>query len=165
MRAKGGVMRWVELVFWIVVCEGVGLLGGRWTGPEIPGWYRTLAKPSFNPPGWVFGPVWGTLYLLMAIAAWRVMAEQASELRTVGLGLFMLQLALNLAWSWIFFHRHAIGPAAIEVAALWCVIGATTVVFSRVSAGAAWLMAPYWAWVTFASVLNASIWRLNPAAN
>lgn len=96
-------MRWVELVFWIVVCEGVGLLGGRWTGPEIGGWYRTLAKPSFNPPGWVFGPVWGTLYLLMAIAAWRVMADRASDLRIAGLGLFVLQLALNLAWSWIFF--------------------------------------------------------------
>jgi TspO/MBR family len=79
-------------------------------------------------------------------------------------GLFVLQLALNLAWSWIFFRKHAIGSAAVEVALLWCSIGATTVLFSQVSSTAAWLIAPYWAWVTFASILNASIWRLNPTA-
>jgi tryptophan-rich sensory protein len=100
----------------------------------------------------------------MAIAAWRVTDSPDSPARTLGLALFVLQLLLNLAWSWIFFHRNAIGPAALEVALLWCAIGATTLVFSRDSTTAAWLMAPYWAWVTFASVLNASIWRLNPHA-
>jgi tryptophan-rich sensory protein len=79
------------------------------------------------------------------------------------LSLFLLQLALNLAWSWIFFHKHAIGPAAVEVFLLWCFVGATTLVFGRLLPAAAWLMAPYWVWVTFASILNASIWRLNPA--
>lgn len=156
-------MRWIQLAGWIVVCEGVGVLGGLWTAPEIGGWYRTLAKPSFNPPGWIFGPVWTTLYLLMAIAAWAVTELPPSRQRTLGLGLFLLQLALNLAWSWIFFHKHAIGAAAVEVALLWCAIGAATIVFSRVSATAAWLMVPYWAWVTFASILNATIWSLNPA--
>jgi translocator protein len=97
----------------------------------------------------------------MAVAAWRVTESPESRLRTLGIALFVLQLALNLAWSWIFFHKHAIGMAAVEVALLWCAIGATTLVFSRVSASAAWLMAPYWAWVTFASILNAAIWRLN----
>ena len=77
---------------------------------------------------------------------------------------FLFQLALNLAWSWIFFRKHALGAAAIEVAVLWFTIGATTVAFGQVSAIAAWLMAPYWAWVTFASILNATIWRLNPTA-
>jgi benzodiazapine receptor len=157
-------MRWFQLAAWIVLCEGIGVLGGLWTGPEIGGWYRALAKPSFNPPGWIFGPVWTTLYLLMAIAAWRVTGVSASTPRTLGLSLFLLQLALNLAWSWIFFHKHAIGAAAIEVAVLWCSIGATTIAFGRVSATAAWLMVPYWAWVTFASILNATIWSLNPAA-
>jgi len=157
-------MRWVWLVLWIVGCLAVGGIGGRWTAPEIPGWYRSLAKPSFNPPSWIFGPVWTTLYVLMAVAAWRVAASPESPLRSLGLTLFVFQLALNLAWSWIFFHKHAIGTAAVEVAVLWCAIGATTLVFSRVSASAAWLMAPYWAWVTFATILNVAIWRVNPNA-
>jgi len=105
--------------------------------------------------------VWTTLYVLIAVAAWRVAASPESRLRSLGLTLFLFQLALNLAWSWIFFHKHAIGTAAVEVAVLWSAIGATTLVFSRVSASAAWLMVPYWAWVTFASILNAAIWRLN----
>ena len=116
-------MHWLSLAGLIVLCEGVGLMGGRWTGPEIPGWYRTLAKPSFNPPSWIFAPVWSTLYLLMAIAVWLVFNSPASSARTLGLILFILQLALNLAWSWIFFRKHAIGAAAIEVALLWCTIG------------------------------------------
>jgi tryptophan-rich sensory protein len=156
-------MRWLQLIAFIVVCEGVGLIGGLWTGPEIPRWYRTLTKPSFNPPGWIFGPVWTSLYLLMAIAAWLVFNAPSSPPRTIGLALFLFQLALNLAWSWIFFRKHAIGAAAIEVSVLWCSIGATTFVLSQISATSAWLMAPYWAWVTFASILNATIWRLNSA--
>ena len=157
-------MHWLSLVGLIVFCEGVGVLGGMWTGPEIPRWYRTLTKPSFNPPGWIFAPVWTTLYLLMAIAAWLTFNAAASPTRTLGLVLFFVQLALNLAWSWIFFRKHAIGSAVVEVALLWCSIGATTMLFSQVSSTAAWLMAPYWGWVTFASILNATIWRLNPAA-
>ena len=154
-------MRWLSLALWIMGCLAIGGLGGRWTGPEIPGWYRTLTKPTFNPPSWAFGPVWTTLYILMAVAVWLVTESPDSRSRALGVELFILQLALNLAWSWIFFRRHAVGPAAIEVAILWCAIGATTVVFSRVSTPAAWLMAPYWAWVTFASILNVAIWRLN----
>ena len=100
----------------------------------------------------------------MAVAAWLVTRTPESQFRTAGLALFGIQLALNLAWSWIFFHKHAIGSAAAEVAVLWCAIGATTFVFSRVSITAAWLMTPYWAWVTFASILNVSIWRLNSNA-
>ncbi len=157
-------MHWLSLAGLIVLCEGVGLLGGRWTGPEIPRWYRTLAKPSFNPPSWLFAPVWTTLYLLMAIAAWLVLNTPASSARTIGLSLFLVQLALNLAWSYIFFRKHAIGAAALEVALLWCSIGATTLLFAQLSVTAASLMAPYWAWVTFASILNATIWRLNPKA-
>lgn len=155
-------MRWVELAFWIALCEGVGLVGGRWTGPEISGWYRTLAKPSFNPPSWVFAPVWTSLYLLMAIAAWLVAGTAASPVRTVNLTLFFVQLGLNLAWSWIFFRKHAIGPAAMELLVLWISIAAAVYAFGQAAPVAGWLMAPYLAWVSFASVLNASIWRLNP---
>ena len=157
-------MRWLSLALWIIGCLAVGGLGGRWTGPEIPDWYRSLTKPSFNPSSWVFAPVWTTLYLLMALAAWLVTESSDSEFRTLSLGLFVFQLALNLAWSWIFFRKHAIGLAVAEVVILWCVIGATTVVFSRVSVISAWLMVPYWAWVTFASILNATVWRLNAGA-
>jgi translocator protein len=155
-------MHWLTLAFWIVGCLAVGGLGGRWTAPEIPGWYRALAKPSFNPPSWVFGPVWTMLYILMAIAAWLVSESPDSPSRSLALALFMFQLALNLAWSWIFFRKHAIGSAALEVILLWCAIGATTLVLCRVSMTAARLMVPYWAWVTFASILNVAIWRLNP---
>ena len=154
-------MRWLALVFWFVLCFGVAGLGGRWSAGEITGWYRTLARPTIAPPNWVFGPVWTLLYGLMAFAAWRVWLAPPSPARGWALGLFLVQLALNLAWTWIFFRQHALGAALIEVVILWAVIGATTVAFSRVGAGAGWLMAPYLAWVTFASVLNGAFWRLN----
>jgi len=154
-------MRWIALIFWIVVCFGVAAIGGRWTAGEIPAWYRTLVQPGFAPPNWVFGPVWSLLYLLMALAAWRVGLAETSPWRTWGLALFLVQLALNLAWSWLFFHQHTIGAAAVEIWLLWAAIGATTLVFARVAPVAAWIMAPYWAWVTFAAALNAAFWRLN----
>ena len=155
----------LSLTPFVLGCFLVAAIGSIATARSVQTWYRGIEKPTWNPPDWIFGPVWTTLYVLMAIAAWRVTESSNSPARTAGLGLFVVQLGLNLAWSWIFFHRHAIGSAAIEVALLWVAIGATTLVFSRVSTTAAWLMAPYWAWVTFASILNASIWRLNPSAN
>ena len=156
-------MRAFSLVFWIILCQGIGLLGARWTAPEIPTWYHTLTKPSFNPPNWLFGPVWTTLYLLMAIAAWRVMGAPPSSLRTAALTLFGVQLALNLSWSWIFFNRHALWAGFADSLLMWLAIGATTLVFARSSPLAAGLMAPYWAWVSFATLLNGAVARLNPA--
>jgi tryptophan-rich sensory protein len=154
-------MRWISLICWVGICFAVAGVGGRWTMSEVPGWYRTLARPAIAPPDWIFGPVWTLLYALMAIAAWRVWESPASQMRTWGLVLFLVQLLLNFAWSWIFFHHHAIGAALVEVMVLWVVIGATTLAFVKVSPSVAWLMAPYWAWVTFATVLNAAFWRLN----
>ncbi|HUX44889.1 MAG TPA: TspO/MBR family protein [Terracidiphilus sp.] len=154
-------MRWISLGVWLGICFAVAAVGGRWTAGEIPAWYRTLTRPSFAPPNWVFGPVWSLLYLLMGIAAWRVWESAAGGMRTRGLTLFLLQLGLNLAWSWIFFHRHAIGAALVEVAVLWMMIGITTMTFAQVDRAAGWMMAPYWAWVTFATALNAGYWRLN----
>ncbi len=153
-------MRWVGLLFWIVLCFSVAGIGGRWTAGEVAGWYRTLVRPAIAPPNWVFGPVWTLLYALMAVAAWRVWSTGAPG-RGLALGLFAAQLALNLAWSWIFFHRHAIGMALIEIAALWAAIALATLAFRRVDPLAAWLMVPYLAWVTFAAALNAAFWRLN----
>ena len=154
-------MRWIGLFLWIALCFAVAGIGGRWTAGEIKGWYRTLTRPSFAPPNWLFGPVWTLLYALMAIAAWRVWLAAPAQARTWALVLFLLQLALNLAWTWIFFRRHAIGLALFEVVLLWAAIGATTLGFVRVAPLAAWLMAPYLAWVAFAAALNAAFWRLN----
>jgi len=154
-------MRWVSLITWIALCFAVAGISGRWTAREIPGWYATLVRPAIAPPKWVFAPVWSLLYITMAIAAWLVWLAPPSPLRTWGLVLFLTQLALNFAWSLIFFRQHAIGAALVEVVFLWIAIAASTLVFARVAPLAAWLMVPYLAWVTFASVLNAAFWRLN----
>jgi tryptophan-rich sensory protein len=154
-------MRWIALLVWLGVCFAVAGLGAYWTADEVTGWYRTLARPSIAPPNWVFGPVWTLLYALMSVAAWRVWLAADSPLRTWGLALFLVQLVLNLAWSWIFFRAHNLGAALAEVALLWVAIGITTIIFRQISPVAAWLLAPYWAWVSFATALNAAFWRLN----
>lgn len=154
-------MHWNALLFWLGVCFTVAGIGGWWAAGEVTDWYRTLTKPAIAPPTWVYGPVWTLLYALMAIAAWQVSLADDSSLRTRGLVLFLVQLALNLAWSWIFFLEHDIGAAMANVVVLWIAVGVTTIVFGRVTPVAALLMAPYWAWVTFATLLNAALWRLN----
>jgi tryptophan-rich sensory protein len=154
-------MRAATLVLSILICQAVGLLGARWTAPEISRWYSTLRKPVFNPPSWVFGPVWTLLFLLMAIAAWRILQLPPSAMRTAGLVSFGVQLALNLLWSWIFFRNHAIAAALAEILALWIAIAATTLLFSRLDSIAAWLLTPYLAWTAFVTLLNAAIFRLN----
>lgn len=154
-------MRAASLVLLILLCQGVGLLGARWTAPEIPAWYRTLHKPAFNPPSWIFGPVWTLLYVLMAIAAWRILQSSYSPVRTAALLAFFIQLALNLLWSWIFFRRHALAAALVEIIALWATIAITAALFARIDATAAWLLTPYLAWTAFAALLNASFLRLN----
>jgi len=154
-------MRWFFLIAWLGLCFSVAALGGRWTAAEIPTWYKTLTRPPFAPPNWLFGPVWTTLYLLMALAAWQVSQSAATPLRAWAIVLFLVQLGMNLAWSWIFFRQHAIGAAAVEVVLLWMAIGGTIELFAQVNPIAAWLMVPYWAWVAFASILNIAFWRLN----
>jgi tryptophan-rich sensory protein len=154
-------MRWISLICWMGICFAVAGVSGSWTASEVPGWYRTLVRPSIAPPNWVFGPVWTLLYAMMAVAAWQVWESAPSSLRTWGLVLFLVQLGLNFAWSLIFFRQHAIGAALTEVVVLWAAIGTTTLVFERVSPAAAWMMAPYWAWVSFAAILNEEYWRLN----
>jgi tryptophan-rich sensory protein len=154
-------MHWITLLFWFGICFAVAGVSGWWTSGEITEWYPSLAKPAIAPPNWIFGPVWTLLYALMAIAAWLVSQSASTPWRTLGLGLFLAQLGLNLAWSAIFFRWHAIGAALAEVILLWAVIGATLLVFSRAEPVAAWLMAPYWAWTSFATILNAAFWRLN----
>ncbi|MCM2372087.1 TspO/MBR family protein [Aporhodopirellula aestuarii] len=153
--------RWFGLAVFIAICLGAGGLGAIATTPEIGNWYKTIEKPSWNPPGYVFGPVWTTLYIMMAVAAWLVWKPAGFKPAKIPLMLFGVQLILNVAWSWIFFSQHQSGWAFAEIVVLWSAIVATTVAFFRSSKLAGWLMVPYLVWVSFASVLNYAIWRLN----
>ncbi len=152
------------LVFFLVLCLIAGWLGSIATTPEIGGWCKSLNKPTWNPPAYVFGPVWTTLYILMALAAWLVWKKKGFGGAKLELGLFGIQLLLNVAWSWIFFHFHQPGWAFVELVVLWVTIVTTTLMFFRVSKVAGGLMLPYLGWVTFASVLNFTIWQLNLVA-
>lgn len=149
---------WLGLVGWLALTFAVAWFGSRFEpGP----WYAGLTKPSWTPPSWLFGPVWSVLYALMAVAAWWVWRPGGFARAPVALGLFLLQLALNGAWSWLFFGQHRVGAAAVEIVVLWLVILATTVAFWRLSRPAGALLLPYLAWVAYAAALNLSIWRLN----
>jgi translocator protein len=151
-----------KLVFSIVVCEGAGLLGSVFTTSNIPTWYATLNKPFFTPPSWLFAPAWGTLYLLMAIAAfmvWRKGLDESPVRR--GMAAFLVQLVLNILWSVVFFGLKSPLSGLIVIILLWLVILSTILKFGRVSRAAAWVMVPYLFWVTFATALNAGILALN----
>ena len=149
---------WLALVILVMACFAVAGLGGLATTPNIPTWYAGLTKPSWTPPGWLFGPVWSVLYLSMAVAAWLVWRKGNAVMTLV---LFAVQLAFNAAWSWLFFGLHSPGLGFADIVLLWAAIVATTIAFWRRSLVAGLLFVPYLAWVSFASVLNFAIWRLN----
>lgn len=153
--------KYIKALGFIVLCELAGAIGSIFTASAIPTWYATLAKPALNPPAWIFGPVWTTLYALMGIAAFLVWRKRDSRSANIGLWIFAVQIALNIFWSVIFFGWHSQGGAFIEVIFLWLSIAATIALFARVSKPAAWLLVPYLAWVSFAGFLNYSIWQLN----
>lgn len=152
---------WLMLAAFLAASFVVAAVGGMFTSAGMPDWYMSLEKPAFNPPSWVFGPAWTTLYIMMAVAAWLVWKRAGFGGATTALTLYFVQLALNLAWSGIFFALQSPGWALIEIVVLWLAIAATTRLFFRHSAAAGWLMVPYLAWVSFAAVLNAAIWQLN----
>ena len=126
-------------------------------------WYASLQKPPWNPPSWVFGPVWTALYLMMAVAAWRVWRAGGFKRQGRALGFYLLQLALNALWTPLFFGAHQMGAAFICIVLLWLAIAATVYSFWKADRPAALLLAPYLAWVSFATVLNFTLWRLNDA--
>lgn len=152
---------WQKLAASVLFTVGIGSLGGIFTISEIPGWYAGLQKPSFNPPNWVFGPVWSTLYLMMGVSLYLVWKQPRSVVRNVALLLFMVQFVLNFFWSILFFNQHLIGAALLEIVLMWLFILLTIVWFARLSKTAAWLLVPYLCWVSFATVLTAAIWKLN----
>jgi len=155
-RRHGG---YGALVVFLGLTLGAGALGGIATSSNIAGWYDTLNRPGIAPPNWVFGPVWTMLYILMAVAAWRVW--RVAGTRSEPMALFAIQLILNCAWSFIFFGAHEIAIALAEVIVLLAFIAWTTLAFRRFDTPAAWLMAPYIAWVSFATALNAAFWQIN----
>jgi tryptophan-rich sensory protein/uncharacterized protein YbjT (DUF2867 family) len=145
----------------LLACLAVGAIGSLANMQSLRTWFPTLAKPAWNPPDHVFGPVWTVLYVLMAVAAWRVWSREGLREARLPLALFGLQLLLNGAWSWIFFGARAPAAAFVEIVVLWWVLLATIVFFFARSRLAGWLLVPYLAWVSFATVLNASIALLN----
>lgn len=124
-------------------------------------WFEGLAKPSWNPPNWLFGPVWTLLYIAMAVAGWLVW-KRSGERTTPVLVLWFVQLALNAAWSWLFFGLHRPPLALVDIVTLLACIVAFAILARRVSPVSSWLFVPYVLWVAFATALNATIWRLNP---
>lgn len=150
-----------KLVISLVVTVGLGSLGGIFTISEIPNWYAGLQKPSFNPPNWIFGPVWSLLYILMGISFYLVWKQNPSSERNIGLILFAVQFLLNFFWSIIFFKQHQLGWALVEIITMWISIFFTILQFGKISSTASWLMVPYISWVSFATLLNAAIWNLN----
>ena len=155
--------KWRPLLIGIVVCQSVGVIGGLITRPEISSWYVFLNKPSWTPPAWVFAPVWTVLYIMMGISVGLVLQgpDGDREIR-FPVGMFILQLIMNLAWSVLFFSFHLIGLALVEILFLWIVIGITILSFGKQRLSAALLLVPYWVWVGFASVLNYGFLRMNP---
>jgi tryptophan-rich sensory protein len=152
----------VGLIIAFAICFGAAALGSLATAPEIGGWYQTLNKPSWQPPNWLFGPVWSLLFAMMAISAWLVWRHSGFSGARTPLLLFAIQLILNVVWSWLFFRLHRPDWAFFEIMLLWVAILMTMLSFFGRSTTAGWLLVPYLAWVSFAAILNLTIWRLNP---
>jgi translocator protein len=152
---------WLKLIGFILVSELAGILGSFFTIESIPNWYATLQKPSFNPPNWVFGPVWTTLYFLIGLAAYLVWEKKGHLGRNTAMKLFWAQLAANALWTPLFFGAKELGLAFAEIVVMWILILLTMAWFWRVRKLAAVLLLPYLLWVTFASVLNYHLWQLN----
>jgi translocator protein len=152
---------WISLLVCIAIPLVTGSLAGLANVNSINNWYATLAKPSFNPPNYLFGPVWTVLYILMGISLYFIFQSPKSELRNTALFIFAIQLLLNLSWSFIFFYFQSPFYALIIIIAMWIGILLMIISFFRISHPAAYLQIPYLLWVSFATVLNGAIWYLN----
>ncbi len=151
-----------KLIACIVLCEVAGLIGTIFTSDVIPTWYAGLVKPPLNPPSWIFGPVWTMLYILMGVSLYSIWQKGIQKLQVVkAVSVFVLQLALNTAWSIVFFGMKDIFLALITIVLLWVSIVVTMRLFAKISKFALYLLIPYIAWVSFAAYLNTAIWFLN----
>jgi tryptophan-rich sensory protein len=158
MSAPSKLQQSFALAGWIVLCFGAAATGAFVTKGE---WYADLAKPSWNPPSSVFGPVWTTLYLMMAVAAWVVWRQGGWKSQAQALSAFLVQWLLNALWTPLFFGMQRPDLAFLDIVALWLAIVVTLALFWKASRTAGLLLVPYLAWVSFAAVLNFTIWRLN----
>jgi tryptophan-rich sensory protein len=156
-----GLRSAIGLIVAVLAVSSAAAIGGAATSSSVGEWYQALRKPSFNPPSWIFGPVWTALYAMMATAAWLVWMKRGFADAQLPLALFGLQLALNAAWSVLFFGLRNPGLALVDIGLLWAAILATLLAFRPISLPAALLLAPYLVWVSFAAVLNHAIWSLN----
>ena len=160
-EASGGINRWLVLGGFLVITFAAFAIGGLFTSVSVGTWYQEIAKPSFTPPSWVFGPVWTTLYALMAIAAWLVWDRVGFAVGAVALTLYGVQLLLNVAWSGLFFGMRSPALGSLCIVVLWIAILATIVAFWRIHPVSGALLVPYILWVSYASVLTFTLWRLN----
>jgi tryptophan-rich sensory protein len=151
----------VKLIVSIAVPLVLGAIAGMFTSQAVPDWYITLNRPSFNPPNWIFGPVWTTLYILMGISFFIVWKQEVSKARNLAIFGFLIQLLLNFAWSFIFFYFNMIGFALVEIILLWVAIVLMLVLFHKIKPIAALINILYLLWVSFATVLNAGYFFLN----
>jgi translocator protein len=152
----------IKLIIAIAIPLIIGAVGSYFTIPEIKGWYTTIQKPSFNPPNGVFGPVWTTLYILLGIALFLVWkSTAATSIKQYAIALFIIQLLANFFWSILFFNQHQVGWALVDIVFLWVSILFTIIAFAKINTLSAWLLVPYISWVSFAMILNYSIWMLN----
>lgn len=163
MNTKAAGSHWLGLVGWLGLAYATSAIGAV-ASIHARDFYLALVRPSWAPPGWLFGPVWSVLYTMMGIAAWLVWREGGFSGARPALVLFFIQLLANGLWSWLFFGWHRGALATVEVAILWALILATLVAFWRVRPAAGVLLVPYLAWVSFASALCFTIWRANPQA-
>ena len=153
-------INWLLLIGLVIVCNLIGAMGALWTASD-GSWYRNINKPGFNPPNWIFGPVWTLLFILMGISLYLVYTSPSSKIRTIALILFAVQFVFNVLWSYLFFGINRPDLAFAEIIILLGLIIATTIYFFRVNKISGYLLIPYILWVSFASILNFSIWRLN----
>lgn len=153
--------RIASLIVLLLICYGAAGVGGALTARSVDDWYQQLNRPAWTPPDAVFSPVWTLLYTMMGVAAWLVWKRRPQRRVAVPMTLFGIQLALNVAWSGLFFAMQRPGLAAIEIVILWAAIVAAIVSFFRYSKPAGWLMVPYVLWVTYAASLNIALWQMN----
>ena len=153
---------WLKAVIALLLPQVVGVTAALLTETGESSWYQNIQRPQWNPPGWVFGPVWTLLYLAMGWAFYLVWKSPVPPgKKRPALVLWVVQLVFNFFWTLIFFGAHEIGWALVEIAALWLLILLTIFAFARVRKGAAWLLVPYISWVSFATLLTYTIWRMN----
>jgi tryptophan-rich sensory protein len=155
-------MKIFKLILSVVICLGAGAIGSLFTASSIPTWYTTIEKPFFNPPNWIFGPVWTLLFIMMGVALFLVWNKGWQNKKVkIAMLIFGIQFLLNILWSILFFGFLSPFYAFVEIIFLWLAILVTIIYFYQISRPASWLLVPYILWVSFASVLNFFIWRLN----